>query len=71
MVYEFWDMRSNNLIDAFGSEHEALLALRKAIQEEGERIVEFLMLIEDDPETDENRVIGIGLDLLDRAKHAA
>lgn len=71
MVYEFWDMRSSNLVDAFGSEQEALVALWNAVQEQRERIVEFLMLIEDDVERDHSRVVGIGMELLDRAKDAA
>lgn len=71
MVYEFWDIRSNNLIDAFESEHDALIALWDAVQEQGERIVEFLMLIEDDLAKDESRIVGIGMELLDRARDAA
>lgn len=71
MVYEFWDIRSNNLIDAFDSEREALTALWTAVQKQGERVVEFLMLIEDDIERDQSRVVGIGMELLDRARDAA
>lgn len=71
MVYEFWDMRTNNLIDAFDSEGEALAALIQVTEEQGDRAAEFLMLIEDDPEHDVNRVIGIGFELLDRARSAA
>ena len=71
MVYEFWDIRTNNLVDAFDTEHEALAALRQALQKQGERVVEFLMLIEDNPDADESRVLGIGLELLDHAKSAA
>lgn len=71
MVYEFWDMRTNNLIDAFDSEGEALAALIQVTEEQGDRAAEFLMLIEDDPEHDVSRVIGIGFELLDRARSAA
>lgn len=71
MVYEFWDIRSNNLIDAFDSERDALVALWGAVQEQGERIVEFLMLIKDDLEKDETRIVGIGIEHLDRARDAA
>jgi hypothetical protein len=71
MVYEFWDMRTNNLIDAFDSEKDALLALLQVTEKQGDRAAEFLMLIEDDPEEDASRVIGIGLELVDRARNAA
>jgi hypothetical protein len=71
MVYEFWDMRTNNLIDAFESEKEALMALLDVIKGQGDRAVEFLMLIEDDPDSDTSRVVGIGSELLDRARSAA
>lgn len=71
MIYEFWDMRTNNLIDAFDSEGEALAALLRVTKEQGDRVAEFLMLVEDDPEHDASRVVGIGLELLDRARSAA
>ena len=71
MIYEFWDMRTNNLIDAFDSEGEALAALLQVTKEQGDRAAEFLMLVEDDPERDESLVVGIGSDLLDRARSAA
>lgn len=71
MVYEFWDMRTNNLLDAFDTENEALQALRDVVQSQGERAVEFLMLIEDNVESDESRVVGMGLQLLDRIHSAA
>lgn len=71
MVYEFWDMRTNNLIDTYESEEDALRALRHVIWDQGERVVEFLMLIEDDLDSDESRVVGIGSQLLDRARSAA
>ena len=71
MIYEFWDMRTNNLIDAFDSEGEALAALLQVTKEQGDRAAEFLMLIEDDPEQDVSRVVGVGSELLDRARSAA
>jgi hypothetical protein len=71
MVFEFWGMRTNNLIDAFDSEKDALSALLKAIKEQGERSVEFPMLIEDTTEADVSRVLGIGSGLLERARSAA
>ncbi len=71
MIYEFWDIRTNNLIDAFDSEKEALAALLQVTSEQGDRAAEFLMLIEDDPDHDETRVVGIGSELLDRARSVA
>jgi plasmid stability protein len=71
MIYEFWDVRSNNLVDAVSSEAEAREMLRRAVTEQGEWIVEFLMLIEDDPATDSFRRIGIGSELLDYIRDAA
>ena len=66
MVYEFWDTRSHNLVDAFDSELEALLALRDAIQLQGYGVIDHLMLIEDDPERDVSRVMAIGTGLMYR-----
>jgi len=71
MIYEFWDLRSTNLINSYDSEAEALELLRKAIELHGERAVEFLMLIEDDPELDSFRRIGIGSELLAYVRDAA
>ena len=71
MIYEFWDLRSNNLIDAVGTEAEALDMLRRAIEQQGEWVVELLMLIEDDPESDHFGRIGIGSELLAYVRDAA
>ena len=71
MVYEFWDMRSHNIVDAFESEHEAIEALREAIRVDGERIVESLMLVEDDTASEDSRMVGMGLQLLDLVKKTA
>ena len=71
MVYELWDFRSHNLIDAFDSEHDALVALREAVRIQGEHVVEFLMLVEDDDVNDVSRVISQGYALLESAKSVA
>jgi hypothetical protein len=71
MVYEFWDMRSNNIVDAYDSKAEARDMLRKAIKQQGEFVVDFLMLVEDDPNTDYFRRIGIGSELLAYVRDAA
>lgn len=71
MVYEFWDIRTHNLIATFDSELEALGAVREIAQEQGERALEFLMVIEDDYDNDKSRVVGIGLELQDLAKSTA
>lgn len=65
MVYEFWDMRTSNLVAAYETETEALDFVRDAVREGGERAVRYLMLIEDDQENDRSRVIGIWTELLD------
>ncbi len=64
MIYEFWDLRSNNLIDAVSSENEAREMLRCAMDKHGEWAVEFVMLLEDDPDRDAKTVLGIGSELL-------
>ena len=64
MIYEFWDVRSNNLINAYETEEEARSLLREAVEKYGDMAVEWLMLIEDDPESDYFRQIGIGSELL-------
>ena len=71
MIYEFWDLRSNNLINSYETETEALELLREAIAKYGDSAVEYLMLIEDDPESDSFRRIGIGSELLAYARDAA
>lgn len=71
IVYELWDSRSNNLIDAFDSEHDALIALRDAVRKQGEHVVEFLVLVEDDDVNDVSRIISQGHELLERAKSVA
>jgi hypothetical protein len=66
MIYEFWDIRNHNLIDAFDSEREALLALRDAIRMEGHGVTDHLMLIEDDPVRNASRVMAVGTGLIYR-----
>ena len=34
-AYELWDLQTGNMIDAFGSEREALAAVRAAIERHG------------------------------------
>jgi hypothetical protein len=67
MVYEFWDMRTNNLIDASDTENDALGALLQTLADQGDHTAEFLILIEDDPELDASRVVGTGCELIDLA----
>lgn len=71
MIYEFWDIRSNNILDAFDSREEAIEVLRRAVSEHGELAVEFLMLLEDDPSAPAKTVIGIGSELLAYVRDAA
>ena len=71
MIYEFWDVRSNNIVTTAESESEAREMLNRAFEQQGEWVVEFLMLIEDDPESDSFRRIGIGSELLAYVRDAA
>jgi hypothetical protein len=71
MVQEFWDMRSNNLVAAFETEREAFTVLHDIMREQGERAFEYLMLIEDNVDTDESRVVAMGLELADLVRSAA
>lgn len=71
MIYELWDIRSNNILDAYESKSEAIDALRTAIREHGDLAVEFLMLLEDDPGQDDKTLIGIGSELLTYVRDAA
>ena len=71
MIYEFWDLRSNNLINTYDSDDDARRLIREAVEKHGDSAVEFLMLIEDDPETDSFRRIGIGSELLAYIRDAA
>lgn len=65
-IHEFWDLRSNNLINSYDTEEDALRLIREAIAKYGDVAVEHLMLIEDDPANDTFRRIGIGSELLSR-----
>lgn len=71
MIYEFWDIRSNNILDVFDSKYDAIEAIRTAVRQGGEWTVEFVMLLEDDPETDAKTVLGIGSELLAYVRDAA
>jgi hypothetical protein len=69
MLYEFRDTRTDNLLDAFSSEREALIAIRDAFQIQGQGVLENLMLVEDDPERNYSRVMAVGVGLLYRTLH--
>jgi len=71
MIYEFWDIRSNNILDAFASKADAIEAIRNAVNQDGELAVEFVMLLEDDPTSDAKTVLGIGSELLAYIRDAA
>ena len=71
MIYEFWDIRSNNILDAVGSKAEAIEAIRNAVKQDGELAVEFVMLLEDDPNNDAKTLLGVGSELLAYVRDAA
>lgn len=71
MIYEFWDLRSNNLINSYDSEEAARTLIQRAIETYGDGAVEHLMLIEDDPHSEYFRRIGIGSELLAYIRDAA
>ncbi len=71
MIHEFWDMRSHNLIAAFETDREAFAVLNDIMREQGERAFEYLMLIEDNVDADESRVIAMGLELDDLVRSVA
>ncbi len=71
MIYELWDVRSNNILDAFDSRDEVIEALRRAVSRHGELAVEFVMLLEDDPSAPDKTVVGIGSELLAYVRDAA
>jgi hypothetical protein len=71
MIYELWDVRSNNILDAFDSRDETIDALRVAVRQHGELAVEFVILLEDDPAAPAKSVVGIGSELLPLIRDAA
>jgi hypothetical protein len=71
MIYEFWDIRSNNILDAFESKSEAIEAIRNAVLQDGDLAVEFVMLLEDDPTKDAKTLLGVGSELLAYVRDAA
>jgi hypothetical protein len=70
MIFEKWDSRSNNIVDAFDTEREALLALQRAILTQGEGVADHLELLWDDEEQDEHGIVGIGSELIELAMNA-
>lgn len=71
MIYELWDLRSNNLINSYDSEEEVRTLIREAVAAQGDFAVEWLMVVEDDPNSDYFRRIGIGSELLAYVRDAA
>jgi hypothetical protein len=71
MIYKFWDVRSNNILDEFESKEGATQAIRNAVHQDGEWSVEFVMLLEDDPDKVAKSVLAIGSELLAYIRDAA
>jgi hypothetical protein len=71
MTYEFWDVRTKNLLGAFESKDKAIQALRNAVHQDGAWVVEFVMLLEDDAESGHKNLLGVGSELLFYIRDAA
>jgi hypothetical protein len=71
MIYELWDIRSNNLQDAYDSWAEAVESLNVAVETYGEIVLEFLMLVQDDPDEEDKKIIGVGTEILRHIRSAA
>jgi hypothetical protein len=71
MIYEFWDVRTNNILAAYESREEAEDLIRRAVRENGPIALEWVMLLEDDPSADDKIFIGVGSDLLTFIRDAA
>jgi len=71
MIYELWDLRSNNLINSYETEDEVRALIRDAVASDGDLAVEWLMVVEDDPNSDYFRRIGMGSELLAYIRDAA
>ena len=69
-TYTLWEMRTNNVICEFDSEHEALLFLKGQIDELRERTVEYLQVLEENLDTEELRSVGAGMELTDLVRAA-
>ena len=64
MIHELWDIRSNNIVDAYDSFEEAVDALTVAVKTHGQWTVEYLMLLKDDPHEESKTIVGMGSELL-------
>lgn len=71
MIYEFWDVRTNNILSAYESKDDALEAIRDAVRESGPMALEWVMLLEDDPLAENKVSLGIGSELLAYVRDAA
>jgi hypothetical protein len=71
MIYEFWDVRTNNILAAYESREEAEELIRRAVQENGPIALEWVMLLEDDPSAEDKTFIGVGSELLTFLRDAA
>lgn len=71
MIYEFWDVRTNNILAAYESREEAEELIRRAVQKNGPIALEWVMLLEDDPSAEDKTFIGVGSELLSFIRDAA
>jgi hypothetical protein len=68
-MYELWDAASGNLTEEFGTEAEALAAVRDAVERHGRAYAEAYGLIHEGPDG-RSRLIAKGTALVDLALHA-
>lgn len=69
-IYELWDFKTRNLVDAYDSEEAALDDVLYTLQEDGMQSVEGLALLRDDRGTEAKTVIALGIALADYAQTA-
>ena len=70
MIFELWDVGTDNLVGSYASEHEALEAVRKAVDHHGPAIVAPWVLTSTDLEHSRTVTVARGAKLRQRATSA-
>ena len=60
IIYELWDSDGANLINAYDAEADALARVRQAVARQGPAVVATWVLLADDDEADDARLIAQG-----------